>query len=175
MPQKLQYLEGKRLPALKALDPNTQEYADGARAVGERLRETWERLVEENLLQATVMRLRPSVETKNLDQVRVLDEDWERVHHGMTRMNVWSHDTARATGAPPPSTDDLKKEIDEIRSLADKLKKDADKVRKDRTARLKNPSIPSVVGVEGGVGLVTAVVPVEGAAAPVNGAAEAVK
>ncbi len=150
--QKLQYLEGKRLPALKAMDENSQEYADGARDVGEKLRETWERLVEENLLQATVMRLRPSVQTQNLEMVQVTDDDWEKVHHGMTRTSGWSHDTARATGSPPPSPDELTKEIDEIRALVGKLKDDQQRVRAARKARLKSPGVGIVVATMGPAG-----------------------
>lgn len=163
---RLQYLEGKRLPELRALDVNTQDYADRSRDVGEKLRETWERLIEECLLQGTVMRLRPSVQSQNLDMVQVSDEDWEKVYHGMTRTSGWSHDLARAAGTPPPSPDELKKEIEEIRALAAKLKKDGDLVRTARKKRLKDPAIP---------GVVAAFITGEGTPAPVAGSAEAVK
>lgn len=166
---RLQYLEGKRLPELRALDEHSQDYADRSRDVGEKLRETWERLIEECVLQGTVVRLRPSVQSQQLDMVQVSDEDWEKVYHGMTRTSGWSHDLARAAGTPPPKVDELKKEIDEIRALAGKLKKDGDQLRATRKKRLKDPSIPGVVGV------VTAVVPAEDATAPVNGAAEAAR
>lgn len=162
---KLKYLEDKLLPDLKNFDPKSQEYEDRARPIGEKLRETWERLVEEGILQSTVVRFRHSVETQRLDMVQVTDEDWEKVYNGVTRTSGWSHDKARATAAPPPEIEDLKKEIEEIRTLSKKLKKEGEKLRASRQARLKNP----------GVGLVVAtVVPAERPVKAADGAAAGV-
>ncbi|UPT76071.1 MAG: AAA family ATPase [Elusimicrobiota bacterium] len=141
---KLQYLEGTRLPELRALDANSQTYADRTKDVGGKLRDTWEQLIEENLFQDTLGRLRPNIKSQNLDKVKVLDEDWERIYHGMTRCSFWAHSTPVAAGTPPPSVDDLKKEIDEIRNLMTKLKADGNATRKARGERLSNPAVPPV-------------------------------
>ncbi|MBI5630033.1 MAG: AAA family ATPase [Elusimicrobia bacterium] len=149
VPLKLKYLEDKLLPDLKNFDSKSQEFEDRARLIGEKLRETWERLVEEGILQSTVVRFRHSVETQRLDMVQVLDEDWEKVYKGVSRTSGWSHDNARATAAPPPEIDDLKKEVEEIRTLSKKLKKDGEKLRAARRARLESPGVGTVIATVG--------------------------
>lgn len=141
---KLHYLENTRLPELRALDANSQEYADRTKDVGGKLRDAWEQLIEENLFQDTLGRLRPNIKSQNLSMVKVLDEDWERIYHGMTRCSFWAHSTPVAAGTPPPSTDDLKKEIDEIRGLMTKLKREGKTTREERERRLSNPAVPPV-------------------------------
>lgn len=120
---RLQYIEGEKLPDLRKLhEASDPEYRAAARHVGELLRETWERLIEETLFQETVVRYRRSIETTRLMRVAVEDADWEKIHRGMTRSSRWAHDESRGTGGAAPSPDDLKNEVTAIRDLADQLR-----------------------------------------------------
>ena len=82
------------------------------------LRETWERLVEEVLLGKVVERFNSDVRTMSLRYVVVEDDDHKTVFHAMKRVSERSgHDMAGGRGAPPPTPDDMKKDLDEIEAF----------------------------------------------------------
>src|SRR5439155_8897446 len=79
-----------------------------------KLRQTWERAVEEVLLNRVVERFRPGVETQRLKQLRdIQSSDLQAVDAGMTKCSRWEggHDLALAANDPVPAPDELQKDI----------------------------------------------------------------
>lgn len=133
--QRLQTLEVAELKRLSELYPaGGAEYEAHARAFCDRLRESWERLVEEKIFNETVVRFNPGVKTLRLDDVEVPDDVADRVYWGMTKISNWTaHDPATAKSLNLPAPDELKAHIGEIRDC----EKRVTEVRKETMARRK--------------------------------------
>lgn len=131
--KRLHHLESEKLPALRKLyKKNDPKYPETARDFGEKLRETWERLVEEVLFADVVTRYRRSVKTQRLQAVYVDTEAWKAIHRGITRTSMWAHDQPATTGDAPPTPDDLKDEIDKIRACEAQIKGAQKDIREQR-------------------------------------------
>jgi energy-coupling factor transporter ATP-binding protein EcfA2 len=81
------------------------------------LRQTWERAIEEVLLNQVVLRFRPGIETNRLKKLGdITPEDLDAVDVGMTKSSKWEggHDQALAMNEHPPQPDELKGDIDAL-------------------------------------------------------------
>ncbi len=79
------------------------------------LRETWERAVEEILLNAVVERFGTDVRTQSLKGVEVTDEDYCIIFRGMKRASEYSgHDRAAGRQLDPPSKEQMRKDLLEM-------------------------------------------------------------
>lgn len=138
---RLHYLESERLPKIKkAYEAKEATYADDALGFAGRLRETWERLVEEILFNATVIRFRRSVETLRLDAVSVDDNSWKAIYWGIKRTSKWSgHDDPSEAMDSPPSPQDFQEEINHIRECKKEIARVNKEVMKRRKALLLPP------------------------------------
>lgn len=74
----------------------------------ELLRESWERAVEEVLLNDAIQRYNPCVQTQRLKKAPFTQELYIELERGMTECSAWCHDQARAMNGGAPSADDLK-------------------------------------------------------------------
>lgn len=88
------------------------------------LRETWERAVEEVLLNDAVQRMRPEIKTLSLRDVVIDPKDYETIDDGMTKCSRYmlGHDTPAASSTPMPEPDELASDIgalDEFRKAID--------------------------------------------------------
>ncbi len=138
----------QRLDSLEKVDLNKlrdlhhkggAEYDDYARSFCDRLRESWERLIEEVVFCETVLRFHPAVKTLNLDSVEVSDEVADYVYWGMTKISKWTaHDPARASGLNPPTPDELMAHIADIRNCVARIQADR-KVTSDRRKTRRSP------------------------------------
>lgn len=129
------------LPSLQALyDASDPGYADQARSAAVKLRDTWERMVEESLFNKALLRFRKSVETKRLAEVVVESADYTSIENGMTRTSNWSHDRSRAQGNAAPTPKELKDEIVAIQALQTTLKERRKKLKKEREAAAPKPA-----------------------------------
>ena len=93
---------------------------------GHRLRETWERAVEEVLLNGAVMRFRRGVHTQRLRHVTDIDEaDVREVDAGMSRASRFmrGHDEPRAAHEPAPAPDEVAADIDALNSWIDAIRR----------------------------------------------------
>jgi len=83
-----------------------------------RLRESWERAIEECLLNDAVRRFRHSVETNRLEKAlqKIQPGDWAAIEKGMTRASAAfrGHDGAPGQNAPIPTPDEAKRDLDEF-------------------------------------------------------------
>lgn len=114
-------------------DGNVEGYNEAVRNGYRRLRDTWEQLVEDLLLQSTVRRYRVSVETTRLKSVSVDDSDASAVYNGMTRCSKFTHEGG--TEAPPalPEPAEFVADLESLASYAKKL----DERAKETEARRK--------------------------------------
>lgn len=91
-----------------------------------RMREAWERAVEEILLNGTVERFRRSVETNKLGKLTDIDdEDVKAVVKGMTACSRWlvGHDAAPAQAAPVPEPNEVLNDITSFESWVAAIRK----------------------------------------------------
>lgn len=90
-----------------------------------RLRESWERAIEEVLLQDVVQRFRPSVETQRLKRVAIVPEDYVQIENGMARCSKYltGHDKSAAIVAPVPSPEEADKDIKLLEDFVAMLRK----------------------------------------------------
>jgi energy-coupling factor transporter ATP-binding protein EcfA2 len=96
----------------------TKLYAD--------LRRTWERAVEEVLLNQVVLRFRPGVETQRLKKIGDINQvDLDAVEQGMTKCSKWEggHDQALAMNERLPPPDELKLDIDALDNWVNAVEK----------------------------------------------------
>lgn len=104
-----------------------------------RLRETWERGVEETILCETVVRFRPGVSTQRLRAVTLSDEEYVALHEAMARCSHFAaHDTASDADATPPTPDELRADIEAARvffAARKKLNDDTDRRRRELLER----------------------------------------
>jgi hypothetical protein len=75
------------------------------------LRRTWERLVEEILLNGVVERFCPDVKTQSPNGVYIDDGDHEKVYWAMKRASDWYHDMATGRNIPLPTLDELNNDL----------------------------------------------------------------
>ncbi|WP_116135958.1 AAA family ATPase [Trinickia diaoshuihuensis] len=104
-----------------------------------RLRETWERGVEESVLNETVVRFRPGVSTQRLRAVVVEDAHYETIHEAMARCSHFSaHDTSSDANTATPTSDELRADIEVARSFfaaRRKLNDETDRRRRETMER----------------------------------------
>lgn len=88
------------------------------------LRESWERAVEYDLLQGVVQRFKPGIETLKLRYIEVKDEDFQKVHKGMTRCSAFAaHDKAPSSDVTLPSPQELSEDLRDLEDFLTTLKK----------------------------------------------------
>jgi energy-coupling factor transporter ATP-binding protein EcfA2 len=99
-------------------------YAQDVQTFYTRLRETWERLVEECLLNNVVARFQPGVQTQSLKGVSVTNEDYSMVFFNMKKASEFSgHDWATSREGTPPSKEDMTRDLKILQGYAAALVK----------------------------------------------------
>jgi ABC-type lipoprotein export system ATPase subunit len=131
----------EQLANLKRLKAEmSHEYEAQAKFYFARLRETWERLIEEKVFANVVGRFQPGVQTQRLDEAVIDDEIVRSVYYGMTAASTYTgHDTAMARGPGSPTVEEAQKELDALSDCirdVDQKSKAAKATRKDKV----NPS-----------------------------------
>jgi len=88
------------------------------------LRESWERLVEEKLLNKVVTRFERGVHTMRLSRLTdITDEDITLVNRAMGKCSTYftGHDSAAPMGDPYPTIDEVEDDLKEISNFLDSL------------------------------------------------------
>lgn len=94
-----------------------EAYEPRATRMYARLRQTWERGVEDMLIGGVVERFRPSIETKRLDKLcDIRTTDVDAITAGMTKCSRWEggHDHARAAAEPVPGPQELRRDLEAL-------------------------------------------------------------
>lgn len=97
-----------------------------------RLRDTYERIVEECLFQNVIRRGVDRVETQKLRMVQISDAIANRFHVGMTKANTFSHDNPESETVVTPKPEEFEKDLMYIQSLIDDIAKEAEETEKSR-------------------------------------------
>lgn len=112
-------------------EPGNYEYH--AKNIYSRLRDAYERAVEEWIFKDTITRFDEVIKTQNLRYVSFPDELALRFHAGMTKANTFSHDNPSAGGAAIPKPEEIVLDIGELQSLIEEFKALHDKTEKARS------------------------------------------
>jgi energy-coupling factor transporter ATP-binding protein EcfA2 len=102
------------------------EYEQDALLIYGRLRETWERGLEEVLLGGVVERYRPSVQTQQAKHLSdITADDCKVLEGGMTKCSRWlpGHDQSPAENVAVPEPEELKADIEEIEGWMQTIQK----------------------------------------------------
>jgi energy-coupling factor transporter ATP-binding protein EcfA2 len=147
--ERLPYLESMITALPDQASSTPSEYQQKTEEFYSKLRETWERLVEECLLNDVVGRFQPGVATQSLKGVSVTDDDYVKVFFAMKKASEFSgHD--RPAGRQPVvrTKDEMKNDLGELWKYEKELKKRADDLGKQRRvletppAAVTTPPIP---------------------------------
>ena len=115
--KRLNRLESDLAPLVKVHVTSPADYEVAIKNLYGRLRDTFERVVEEVIFKDIVRRGVDAVETKKLRLITVPDELAIRFHEGMTRANTYSHDNPAAETVEVPTPDQCRAHIAELRDL----------------------------------------------------------
>ncbi len=123
--KRIKYLNSK-LQDLRKLDRDgtEAEFRQESRAFYGLLRETWERLVEEKLLNKVVNRFERGVYTQRLSRlVDISEADIAKVDHAMGKCSTYftGHDSAPAIGDPYPTIEEIETDLNYIKAFLDEL------------------------------------------------------
>ncbi|MCV3211367.1 AAA family ATPase [Mesorhizobium sp. YC-39] len=118
------------LPKLHAASPAEYEYQ--VKNLYGRLRDTYERVVEEVIFRDIVRRGTDVIQTQLLRYVRFPDALAIRFHEGMTRANTHSHDNPAADTVAVPLPNEFTEHISELEALIVDLKAESEAAEADR-------------------------------------------
>jgi ABC-type dipeptide/oligopeptide/nickel transport system ATPase subunit len=140
VPERLERIKAMATDADRAANAGETEQSETIiRTAYGRLRETWERGVEESVLNETVVRFRPGVSTQRLRAVAVEDAHYEAIHEAMARCSHFAaHDTSSDANTATPTSDELRADIEIARTFfatRRKLNEETDKRRRETMER----------------------------------------
>ena len=106
-------------------DGNQDAYEREAKYLYGRLREAWERAIEEVLLNGVVERYNSDIETKRVSHIADINEDdCKAVEPAMAKCSQWivGHDQAPAARAPVPGSAELKGDIETLENWVNAIR-----------------------------------------------------
>lgn len=126
-------------PLHKASHPS---YGDIAKDCYGKLRETWERVIEEVLLNDVVQRFRPSIETQRLSRVCIEGNDYVVIDAAMSKCSalMTGHDEAGAIASAAPTPDEIDADILALDDFRQTVAKRQEATRKANAALLEPPA-----------------------------------
>jgi energy-coupling factor transporter ATP-binding protein EcfA2 len=107
------------------------------------LRETWERAIEEVLLNDVVQRYKPGIETMRLKQVSVETGDYLAIERGMSKCSTYltGHDEAAARSLQSPSPDEMENDLKELEEFSKRINDRAKQTQDDNARLAKAPAV----------------------------------
>jgi hypothetical protein len=105
----------------KLANTSPADYERETKGLYGRMRDCWERMIEEKLFEGVISRFAPDIQTKKLRYVHVGDELVERITKGMTRTSTYSHDNPLAGTSPIPAPDQVRADIDELLAAIEEI------------------------------------------------------
>lgn len=111
------------LPKLLKTSPADYEYR--VKHLYGRLRDTYERAVEEVIFKDIVRRGTDAIQTQLLRYITLSDSLAIRFHKGMTRANTFSYDNPAADTVSTPKPEEFEADIAALKELVEDLKADS--------------------------------------------------
>lgn len=104
------------------------------------LRETWERAIEEVLLNKAIERFKQGIETQRLQAVTIEDQDYVEIYKGMANCSKWlpGHDQAAAVGTTIPSPDYMNQELQNLEAFRSRVEGRLKQIQKQRSQKNKS-------------------------------------
>jgi hypothetical protein len=123
-----------------------EDYNKKAGAIYGRLRETWERVVEEVLFDEVVTRFGQGIQTQRLSRVFVDDEDYSSIFFEMSNCSKYmvGHDKSLSLSDDRPEISDVIKDIEKVSSFVKKVnarKIELGKMRKQLVEKLPEAQV----------------------------------
>lgn len=109
-------------------------YARDAANFSRRLRQAFERAVEDEVLGGVVTRRDPAIHIKRLRDVVMTDPVLKLARRGLDENSPWLHDPPRADNAPPPTPDELADGLAVLEKLHEQTKKGREEQGRRRNA-----------------------------------------
>ncbi|EOX5553977.1 AAA family ATPase [Yersinia enterocolitica] len=119
---KVKLQELKRLE--KSDDTTSTEFRSASCQFYGFLREAWERLVEEKLLNKVVTRFERGIYTQRLGRLTdISQDDLDKINRGMSKCSTYfrGHDSATAVGAPYPTIAEIEQDLEAINIFLSEL------------------------------------------------------
>lgn len=140
--ERLNVLDDKLISLRKRNDQGTEAYERAVTDFYTSLRETWERLVEEKLLNSVVGRFQPGVQTQSLSGVEVGDQDHRTVYFAMKRASEFSgHDWAKGRLPKVSQIAEMETAISEARTYLNTLNKRTEETSSKRRKAVESPPV----------------------------------
>lgn len=86
-----------------------------------RLRDTYERAVEEKIFKGIVVRYNDEIQTKMLRYIDFSDDLAKTFHEGMTKANTYSHDNPQAESVQSPEPQEFEKDLQDFEAFISAL------------------------------------------------------
>lgn len=120
-------------------DRSSEDYRKAVKAFYGDVRDTWERLVEELLLNFVLKRYVPDVQTQRLNKVEITDADYAKIFEGMTRSSKFEHDRPVAGEKSLPRHDEIARDLGNLRAMSEEIAKRLEVVGKRRRELVASP------------------------------------
>lgn len=136
---RIKYLR-EELNRIKILhETNLPQYNREAAMLYALLRETWEALVEESLLNNTIKRHGKEIQTQRLKSVAVDTGDYKKIDTGMGKCSEWmiGHDRSKELAVNRPEPKEIEEDIAQIEKYRSELNKRNVTLREQREKELK--------------------------------------
>ncbi|OPY77500.1 MAG: hypothetical protein A4E65_02727 [Syntrophorhabdus sp. PtaU1.Bin153] len=120
-------------------ETNLPQYNREAAILYAFLRETWEALVEESLLNNTIKRHGKEIQTQRLKSVTVETDDYKKIDSGMGKCSEWmlGHDRSKELAVNRPDPKEIEEDIAKIERYRSELNKRNASLREKREKELK--------------------------------------
>lgn len=117
--ERLTHLDTEIPILTKIFEEDQDEYDREASYWYSKLRETWETIVEENLLNNTIQRFGHAVKTLSLKGIEITDADYSTIEYNMSKASEWmaGHDKPRDISSHRPTPKELSKDVEAARSF----------------------------------------------------------
>jgi energy-coupling factor transporter ATP-binding protein EcfA2 len=136
---RIEYLR-EELNRIKTLyETNLPQYNREAAILYALLRETWEALVEESLLNNTIKRHGKEIQTQRLKSVTVETDDYKKIDSGMGKCSEWmlGHDRSKELTINRPDPKEIEEDIARLEKCRTELNRRNEALRKQREKELK--------------------------------------
>lgn len=143
--ERIGILKQMTAPFKKIQEQSTENYQIAAAEFYGKLREAWERAIEEVLLGDVIQRFRAGVETQRLKKVTVETADYAIIEREMGKCSTWltGHDSAAALGSSFPTPADTEQDIATLETFV-KTIRDRNKKAESAADALVEPPQPKV-------------------------------
>jgi len=109
----------------KVASDSPSEWESIARRLYGNLRDTYERMVEEDIFYKVIQRGVDAVQTQRLRRVKVSDECAIKFHENMTKISAYCHDNPAGESVPVPTPDDFQQDLAAFEDLRSKILSEA--------------------------------------------------